>query len=220
MSEKKCLTHGCNNCRACMAPEDPLKPPINHTVFTDALATLGTILDSTAERDAIHLAVEPVIAGMKLLPGDRIKLDADGRAIRAYQNDAIGVVDPFLEDFVQEGQRFWLVVLPRTITSLRHVWEHPAFEPSELMRNVAPKLGPSVEASRAWILNFVANSNCPSYDDLISAILDPSDTWDDEYLHFIGQNASGNIPDELYDHVGIVTGRKVPGRPKYFSCSC
>ena len=37
-----------------------------HTVATDALATLGTIIDETAGRDAIHLAVEPAVAVEKL----------------------------------------------------------------------------------------------------------------------------------------------------------
>lgn len=33
------------------------------SVSTDALETLGTIIDDRAGRDAIHLAVEPVHAG-------------------------------------------------------------------------------------------------------------------------------------------------------------
>jgi hypothetical protein len=36
------------------------------SVATDALATPGTITDETAGRDAIHLAVEPVIAAHTL----------------------------------------------------------------------------------------------------------------------------------------------------------
>lgn len=33
------------------------------SVATDALETLGTIIDDKQKRDAIHLAVEPVVAG-------------------------------------------------------------------------------------------------------------------------------------------------------------
>ena len=36
------------------------------SVATDALETLGTIIDDTQKRDAIHLAVEPVVAGERL----------------------------------------------------------------------------------------------------------------------------------------------------------
>jgi hypothetical protein len=52
----------------------------NRTVATDALATLGTIIDETAGRDAIHLAVEPVVAAHNLSPGQHVGLFPDGTA--------------------------------------------------------------------------------------------------------------------------------------------
>lgn len=104
-----------------------------HTVSTDALDTLGTCpIPENSGRDAIHLAVEPAIAGQLLMAGDRVKI-VDGVAVARVNNgdsdDATGIVDPFLvrPGFVEKGQKFWFVVLPRTITSLRHVWSHPAF---------------------------------------------------------------------------------------------
>lgn len=95
-------------------------------VHTDALETLGMIHFKPEARDAIHLAVEPVVAGEELQPGQKIKL-LNGEAVWAKRGDALGIVDPFLPRAVQQGERFWLVILPRMITSLRHVWEHPAF---------------------------------------------------------------------------------------------
>ncbi len=41
------------------------------TVATDALAMLGTIIDENAKRDAIHLAVIPMVAGHWMDPGPR-----------------------------------------------------------------------------------------------------------------------------------------------------
>ena len=63
------------------------------SVATDAVATIGTIIDETAGRDAIHMAVEPVIAGQTLHPGQRITLQ-DGKAMGDRPRDATGIVDP------------------------------------------------------------------------------------------------------------------------------
>jgi len=35
-----------------------------------------------------------------------------------------------------------------------------------------------------------------------------------------GKDASGSIPDEVWEHVEAVTGKKQEIRPSYFSCSC
>lgn len=95
------------------------------TVATDALETLGMIHFKSEGRDAIHLAVEPVEAGEDLEPGQDIGLELDGKAYAGQR--PVGIVDPFLPRTVRKGERFWLVVYPRMITSLRHVWDHPAF---------------------------------------------------------------------------------------------
>lgn len=97
------------------------------SVTTDALQTLGTIIDNVegTGRDAIHLAVEPVIAGETLFPGQHIGL-SNGKAYSTCKKK-LGIVDPFVIGSVPKGSKFWLVVFPRQITSLRHVWSHPDF---------------------------------------------------------------------------------------------
>lgn len=100
------------------------------TVSTDALETLGTILTTPQYRDAIHLAVEPVEAGEDMDAGDYIVVDyASGKPIarRAPMEYATGIVDPFIHPWVNKGQKFWFVMKPRQVHSLRHVWTHPAF---------------------------------------------------------------------------------------------
>jgi hypothetical protein len=186
------------------------------SVATDALDTLGTApLDEHQKRDAIHLAVEPVIAGERLKPGERITV-TDGIASSADDDDVLGIVDPFLTRAVRKGQRFWFVMLPRTIKSLRHVWAHPAF-PDEV--GTSAKQPASKEASERWLREFIDRSNCPSYEVVLGVIARGS-ALDREYLHFDGSDAHGDIPPEFWDHVEVVLGRKVEHRPAYFSCSC
>ncbi len=202
------------------------------SVATDALDTLGTVpIDDQQKRDAIHLAVEPVIAGQILDPGDRVTVE-NGIATRVVQtSDGLGIVDPFLERAVRKGERFWLVMYPRTIKSLRHVWSHPAFpdEPvvGATVAQASGRLG-SKEYSEQWLRDFCSSSNSPDYDGLIEMLTDaldgvgsyPGASIDGGSLYISGRDASGEIPSEFWDHVEIVLGRKVENRPTYFSCSC
>ena len=68
-------------------------------VSTDALETLGTIIDDSAGRDAIHLAVEPVIAYRHLKAGEHVGL-VNGRAT-PHADKLLGIVDPFLPNGVK-----------------------------------------------------------------------------------------------------------------------
>jgi hypothetical protein len=91
---------------------------------------LGELCSDDAKRDAVHVAVAPVVAGHRLIPGHGVSLDKQGCAIREDSENFIGIVDPFLRKIVEEGEKFWLFLRPNTVTSLRHVWSHPAFTPT------------------------------------------------------------------------------------------
>ena len=117
---------------------------------TDALETLGMIHFKEEKRDAIHLAVLPVVAGVSLEVGQKIGI-YNGHAYRVgnayvpdecYSDDGRvgfkrvlipyhGIVDPFLPRDVEPGESFWFVMAPRMVQSLRHVWEHPDFPAGE-----------------------------------------------------------------------------------------
>jgi hypothetical protein len=90
---------------------------------------LGQIIeDGDRRRDAIHIAVAPVTAAVRLAPGQHVGLVQEGNLELVGPCDHnIGVVDPFLAEPVAPGQRFWLFLYPGTITGLRHVWTHPVF---------------------------------------------------------------------------------------------
>ena len=187
------------------------------TVKTDALETLGSKITENEKRDAIHLAVEPVVAAHTLRPGDDVGF-IDGGV--GTCDNPVGIVDPFLKSNVKKGDRFWLVVYPRQITSLRHVWTHPAFPETEVSVVVGNN---QKDISEAWLRAFVQRSDCPSYETVIAAAIgEGTQSWSKEYLHFDGQDAHGEIPPEFWQHVEVVTGRKIPDsdRASYFSCAC
>jgi hypothetical protein len=188
----------------------------NRSTHTDALASLGTIINEGEKRDAIHLAVEPVIAGQRLAPGMHVGLK-DGRAFGEGVK-GVGIVDPFLTTPVRKGERFWLVVYPRQITSLRHVWEHPDFPASGETGDISVSQ-PSKEASEKWLRDFIATADCPDYETVIAAAVNNDDS---DYLYFSGMDAHGPIPPEFWTHVEVVTGRTIYAaqRAEYFSCAC
>jgi hypothetical protein len=90
---------------------------------------LGSLItDGDRRRDAIHVAVAPVTAAEPLAPGQHVGFVPANQTETVGPTDRpIGIVDPFLTAPVEPGQRFWLFLYPNTVTSLRHVWTHPAF---------------------------------------------------------------------------------------------
>ena len=207
------------------------------SVHTDALETLGTIIDDKQARDAIHLAVEPVIAGERLRPGEPVYL-ADGKAWLAVgAGRGLGIVDPFLEEPVAEGHRFWLVVYPRKITSLRHVWTHPDFDNLERdLPETKPSVPEGIDPARLeafiekerkfigrdshawlWLRNF-ADSLGVDVDELLERAEDYQTHG--EYWNEGGRFEGEYVPDEFWDYYAEVTGNATPDRYSFFSCSC
>lgn len=191
----------------------------------DAMASLGMILpDDVHGRDAVHVAVFSAVSNEHLFPGQDVGLMGEDERDKVVgeAKDAIGIVDPFLREAVHAGERFWVFLYPRTITSLSHQWAHPAF--TQDVPVVVPQ--PSKAESEAWLLNFCALGDCPSYHTLMEAAArvasgEPGSEYEDDYLHFDGVDAHGEIPPEFWDHVSVVLGRPILGpRAKYFSCSC
>lgn len=198
------------------------KPTHKRTVSTDALETLGKIHERVEKRDAIHLAVEPVEAGELLYPGSHITVK-NGIATQTGPGRGIGIVDPFLLTPVSKGQRFWFVMYPGAVHSLRHVWTHPAFpdepEAAEEVQETKKTARRTLKTSRSYI-NQHAEALGFTYDSFMERV----DSWistGDRYIG--GHEAEGYvIPDEFWSHWELVTGRTVPERRRgnFISCSC
>ncbi|MDE2020232.1 MAG: hypothetical protein KGJ13_07855, partial [Patescibacteria group bacterium] len=131
----------------------------------ETIGKIGTILDEFAKKDAIHIAVAPVVAGEKLQKGARVGLNSDGKAVFADNYEkSVGIVDPFLRnDFVKKDERFYIFLYPGTITDLRHEWYHPSFP--EEAKGIDVK---NRDYAQQWIRHWAENTGL-SYDEAMEA---------------------------------------------------
>lgn len=178
---------------------------------------IGFILNSEQHRDAVHMALAPLIAGERLSPGQHVGINESGRASALAAS--IGVVDPFLKVSVASGERFWLFLYPGTVTGLRHEWSHPSFQDSvPITRAVSSE-------SEKWLREF-AESVDADYDEMMDVATSrcgDSSAWNERYLIQGGKWEGQGTPDEFWTHFTNVTGKKpnTPyGLPGIFSCSC
>lgn len=176
---------------------------------------LGKIIETPQHRDAIHIAVVPVIAGELLYAGQRVGLKQV--VARAAGNDCpyIGVVDPFLRQTVYAGQQFWLFLEPGSITSLRHEWTHPILDAKE----VPPQVPDAKNAAMAWMEEW-AKLKGLTCEEAMSA--GARYLKHGEYLNEGARFEGECVEDDYWERYEILRGTKVAegDRGSFFSCSC
>lgn len=175
---------------------------------------LGRLITTPQHKDATHVALAPITAGEKLRPGEHVLARTDGVAVKpSSMEEAVGIVDPFLREPVQEGQKFWLFVYPNTVTGMRHEWEHPMFPDPKAwenfsgtgerrIREIAADLGISYEKLMQGTADWIAHGRYLSEGPVLEGAVVPDDFW------------------EAYEKV---VGKTVPSdkiQPSFFSCSC
>lgn len=185
------------------------------------LPNIGELASETAQRDAIHIAVAPLVAGEDwLTAGQEVgfihgSTEVVRKKDRIYGMDVIGVVDPFLKEPARKGDRVWVFLLPNTITFLRHHWEHPAFTPTRTPAN----------ESESWLGRFADEWNF-DYSEMIAAASDSSDWGHYVVAHGRDLHSRGELGSDeplFWHHLEIVTGKKFDEehREKFgWSCSC
>ncbi|WP_374633974.1 hypothetical protein [Ferrovibrio sp.] len=177
---------------------------------------IGKLLPEGTPRDAIHIAVAPVVAAYgELQPGQRVTLSLwreEGPVAYASEDQVDGIVDPFLTAPVKEGERFFLFLFPNTITALRHEWSHPAFPAQQPM-------GADRVASEAWLRNY-AERYCANYEEMVSGAVSRRGYCfgDDD-----GPPQYRNAAAEFWHHIEVVTGKKFDKDHREntpFRCAC
>lgn len=183
--------------------------------------TLGKLIDETAQRDAIHIAIAPVIASQSLMPGEHCGLIAgsDNTAGGAACTRPIGIVDPFLTQRIEAGERFYLFLYPQTVTGMRHHWSHPAFATAPAGNQ---QIANDPEDKHRRVIED-AGKECGGFDyDDMMGIADEYANHG-EYYH-MGQNERYKNFERWDDFWNAYTAIRGCKAPEYasapFSCSC
>jgi len=174
---------------------------------------LGFLVDGAQSRDAIHVAVVPMIASEMLRPGQRV--GAMGN-LAGPSSHVLGIVDPYLTDVVPKGATFWMCLLPNIVTGMRHEWQHPAFDSQPGSRVTDDKA-----AAEAWLRDQCESLGC-TFEDLVS---DRSDLVCGEYiLNDMNEAARDHwyeIQYQFWVQRKIYTGKDVAEKDRGgFTCSC
>jgi hypothetical protein len=181
---------------------------------------LGKIItDENAQRDAIHIAVVPLIAGEDLYTSSRVKLAFNSLEVAmngCYNEEkVIGIVDPFLDNGVKEGQRFWCFLLPNTVTGMRHFWQHPSFDNVEIK---------TLGDHEKWLREFCDKWNF-YYDELIEAGTSKGD-WRYVTAHGYDLHSGSELGEDyllFWEHLEGLTGQEYDYEHREgmgWSCSC
>lgn len=175
----------------------------------------GQLIDGQAQRDAVHVAVTPVIASHILAPGEHVGFTDDDTEHVGRVTATIGIIDPYLRRAVMPGQRCYLFLYPDTVTGMRHHWSHPAF-------GDAPVEAVSKGASEKFLREY-ADIAGVSYDALIQAGLR---FMDDDETHRLNSDLPNELfekAEEMWRHFHFITGRAVGAADREripFHCSC
>lgn len=187
--------------------------------MTEAIKTIGKLIEGAAERDAIHVAILPVTAAEDLSRGMEVGLvygttDQVKSKQRRYGQKPIGIVDPFLEDYcVPKGQRCWVFLFPGTVIGMRHHWSHP---------DIDQQREPATESER-WLRKFADKWNF-DYGEMVTNAQD-----NEGYVVAMGRDLHSRTElepgDELefWRHIEKLVGREFDENHRAnfgWSCSC
>lgn len=191
---------------------------MSHNANTPLLGKLVRTKDS--ERDAIHIAIISVTADCPLKPGTDVAVATrDDDFFAVVEGDKVGIVDPFLKKEVKKGERFYLLLYPNTVTSLKHSWEHPG------IKEIQKPEDKTKERAKKDLMEF-AEDNRISYQELLDILYeahteDYYNCGDREDL----QDALNSRKNSLFESWSIVTGIKSRFNDDgdadiYFGCAC
>ncbi len=184
---------------------------------------IGKLITKPEGKDAIHIAVAPVIANRELKPGQHVGLlKGSSTKVSSAAETLIGIVDPFLTQNVEKGKQFWLFLYPNTVTSLKHEWTHPAFN-NEKVDSDLIEIEKQKQESREWLANFGGQLGM-TYQEVIDAAADFIKTGEVFCLDFDTPDICYSQAPEMWKHIAIVESNPfdLPDNMEesIFRCAC
>lgn len=182
---------------------------------------LGKLITEESHRDAIHIAIAPVVAAEKLAPGQEVGFVEGSEVFVEPSGSPIGIIDPFLKGLVFPDQSCWLCLFPETVTGMRHHWSHPAFAGTEPAAAESQPLKDDASlTSEAWLRDLAEEVEL-SFDALLDAARAYRDRGEYHRLGFDTPDRCYTESEEFWRHFTVVTGE--PGDrdgDNIFSCAC
>ena len=193
----------------------------------DTLKLIGKLLPEGAGRDAVHIAVLPVVAAETLAAGKCVSIKIkDGEYVASFPLKGewiVGIVDPYLNQLVRRGQRCFVFLYPQTITSLRHQWVHPEVpEIEEYEKGIALKVyNQLVKEHEEWLRRFAEKWQI-DYDEMIEAAKVGGTWFLGTDMHSADDFDEGEL-DEFWGHLEKLTGKRFDREHRErmdYSCAC
>lgn len=185
---------------------------------------LGKLITTEQQRDAIHVAVAPVVAAEVLYPGQHVGFLPGGQVGGAGEH--IGIVDPYLKEFVNKGGSFWLFLYPQTVTGMRHEWSHPAFSGLDRLptpEQVQSAVGNDKSESEKWLRAYaiLMNTYDKDPDDAFNRLIDGLKSRE-IFAHGTDLHGLFDLDDseDVRFHAERYLGTKIDWDNFQFSCSC
>lgn len=177
---------------------------------------LGKLCPVDAERDAIHIAIAPVIAGDTFNPGTHIGFLDDGTV--GPTKNTIGIADPFLKQTIIRNQRIYLCLYPNTVVRLRHDWHHFSFPREVTDRPVIVEAEIYVKKCLESLCRYNVKKVGieETYKEFMNNLIDNSS------MYFHGEEITSwyELPDHFKDTLEILLGREIVTDDISIRCGC
>lgn len=183
----------------------------------------------------------------RLWPGEAVGINPKTGIASTRHRPHVGIDDPFFglkpidrggewardsygDGAIEEGDHVWIMLFPRTITGLRHLWEHPDLPLPKEEAPVSPEEAEATETYRAIdrmfsdsdeIIERQADELGLTVEEVLEAARDYVDTDGGSYICEGGRFEGCRLVPDFWRAFKDVTGKEpISENAGFWSCSC